>query len=285
MAIYNLIGYSLIILHILTAGLLSPEGWGFAAGAMGAFLYLLVVWFLAGLYLTDVIHMGVAHRALVFEDWFTKLISVVYNTVGIYVNPTTWVNRHRHHHVFSDHPGDPNKLAEDGFWKTMYLCLLPYKCGSNLANDPILKSRSMRFISTPYYAVFSQVASYATVWLLVKDWKYALALWLGVRFIALWVNMIQNYWSHDRRFGTRRYPDDEDNAMNLCEWLPVTATFSACLQNNHHHYPSFLRTSHDPEQYDFGLMTIRWLKKLGLVTPSESGARLPKSVALETHGF
>jgi fatty-acid desaturase len=119
----------------------------------------------------------------------------------------------------------------------------------------------------------------------VRDWKFALALWLGVRVIALWVNMIQNYWSHDRRFGSRIYPDEGDNAMNLPEWLPVTATFSACLQNNHHHYPSFLRTSHDPEQYDFGLITVRWLKKLGLVKATRAGARLPAGVALDEVGF
>lgn len=285
MAVYNLSGYSLIFLHVVIGGLMSPHEWGFLQGALAAFAYLLAVWFLAGVYLTDVIHVGVAHRALVYKPWFVKFISVLYNTVGIYVNPTTWVNRHRHHHVFSDQLGDPNKLAEDGFWKTLYLCLLPYKCGSNLANDAILQTWSMRIVSSPLYAVFSQFASYALVLLLVRDWQYALALWLGVRVIALWVNMIQNYWSHDRRFGSRRYPDDPDNAMNLCEWLPVTATFSACLQNNHHHYPSFLRTSHDPGQFDFGLMTIRWLKKLGLAQPSMTGARLPEGVALSSTGF
>lgn len=243
------------------------------------------MWFLAGVYLTDVIHMGVAHRALDFQPGFTKFISVLFNTVGIYINPTSWVNRHRHHHTFSDHRGDPNKLAGDGAWKTLYLCLLPYRCESNLANDAILQGASMRLISSPAYAVLSQFISFALVWLLVRDWVYALSLWLGVRFIALWVNMIQNYWSHERRWGSRLYPDDQDNAMNLCEWLPVTATFSACLQNNHHHYPRFLRTSHDAEQYDFGLTTVRWLKKLGLVTATSAGLKIPEDVALPEVGF
>jgi sn-2 palmitoyl-lipid 9-desaturase len=285
MSIYSASGYLLIVLHVLAGGLTSPTGWGFLAGAGGAFLYLLFVWFLAGVYLTDVIHMGVAHRALDFKPGFTKCVSVLFNTVGIYINPTTWVNRHRHHHVFSDHPGDPNKLAGDGFWKTLRLCLLPYRCGSNLANDAILKSPAMRLISTPAYAVFSQVFSFALLWWLTGAWQYAASLWLGVRFIALWVNMIQNYWSHDRRFGSRRYPDDDDNAMNLPEWLPVTATFSACLQNNHHHYPSFLRTSHDPGQYDFGLITVRCLHKLGLVQATRSGLRLPQGVDLPEAGL
>jgi stearoyl-CoA desaturase (delta-9 desaturase) len=264
---------------------MAPAGVSFATAAFGAFVYLLFVWFLAGVYLTDVIHMGVAHRTLDFKPGFTKFISVLFNTVGIYINPTSWVNRHRHHHAFSDHPGDPNKLTEDGFWKTLYLCLLPYECGSNLAHDPILRSWPMRLVSTPYYAIFSQFSSYALILLVVRDWQYALVLWLGVRFIALWVNLIQNYWSHDRRFGSRIYPDDQDNAMNLCEWLPVTATFSACLQNNHHHFPSFLRTSHDPQQYDFGLITVRWLKRLGVVKASHIGVRLPQGVKLQETGF
>lgn len=285
MATYNVLGYLFIFLHVLIGGLLSPDGWGFLGGAIGAFVYLLFVWFFAGIYLTDVIHMGVAHRALEFKPAFTKCITVLFNTFGIYINPTSWVNRHRHHHTFSDHPGDPNKLAEDGFWKTLYLCFLPYECRSNLAHDAILKSPSIRMVSTPFYAVFAQFASYGLIWLVVRDWKYALALWLGVRVIAFWVNMIQNYWSHDRRFGSRIYPDSGDNAMNLCEWLPVTATFSACLQNNHHHFPSFLRTSHDPEQYDFGLMTVRWLKKLGLVTATRTGATMPAGVALDSVGL
>jgi fatty-acid desaturase len=285
MSIYNVSGYILFLLHVVVGGLLAPPEWGFVAGALGAFAYILFVWFLAGIYLTDVVHMGIAHGALDFRPGFVKFITVLFNTIGIYINPTTWVNRHRHHHRFSDHPGDPNKLAEDGFWKTMYLCLLPYRCRSNLAKDEILKSWSVRLISTPLYAVFAQFASYAVLWLVVRDWQYALSLWLGVRVFALWVNMIQNYWSHDRRFGSRLYPDDEDNAMNLCEWLPVTATFSACLQNNHHHFPGFVRTSHDSEQYDFGLITVRWLNQLGLVSVTESGAKIPEEVALRETGL
>jgi fatty-acid desaturase len=97
--------------------------------------------------------------------------------------------------------------------------------------------------------------------------------------------MIQNYWTHDQRFGTRRYIDEHDNAMNLGEWLPVTASFSASLQNNHHHYPHFLRTSHDEEEYDFGLITVRVMKVLGLVEASSTGGQKPEGISLQTIGF
>src|SRR5258708_38475305 len=97
--------------------------------------------------------------------------------------------------------------------------------------------------------------------------------------------MVQNYWTHDRRFGTRRYADEHDNAMNLGEWLPVTASFSASLQNNHHHFPRFLRTSHDENEYDFGLMTVRLIKAIGLVDGSSSGNQKPEGIPLQDIGF
>lgn len=285
MKVYNLVGYSIIFLHLLISGLLAPVEWGFLIGAIVGFLYLVFIWFFGGVYLSDVTHMGIAHRTLDYKEWFIKFITVFYNVVGIYINPQTWVNRHRHHHAFSDHLGDPNKLHEDGFWKTMYLCIFPYKCKKNLARDEIFNSFTFRLVSNNYFAIFSQFSSYGLLYLLVGDWLFALFLWGNVRIFALWINMIQNYWTHDRRFGTRRYEDKHDNAMNLGEWLPVTASFSASLQNNHHHFPRFLRTSHDESEYDFGFITVRIMKSLGLVEASSSGIQKPEGIALKEIGF
>jgi fatty-acid desaturase len=110
-------------------------------------------------------------------------------------------------------------------------------------------------------------------------------MWVGMRIFALWVNMIQNYWTHTRSYGYRRYDDEHDNAMNIGEWLPVTATFSACLQNNHHHYPTMLRLSHDESEYDFGFLTVKVMKSLGLVKASPRGEIVPKDVPLAALDF
>ncbi|HMD14620.1 MAG TPA: fatty acid desaturase, partial [Bacteroidota bacterium] len=236
-------------------------------------------------YLADVLHMGIAHRALDYKEWFIKAVTVVNNFFGIYVDPIAWVNRHRLHHKNADHDGDPNKIAGDGFWRTMYRCVMPYKCNENLAVDPILKSRTFRAVANPFFAIVSQALSFYLLWKLVGDLKFVLVMWLGIRIFALWVNMIQNYWTHTRDFGYRRYSDEEDNAMNIGEWLPVTATFSACLQNNHHHYPGLLRLSHDKSEYDFGLITIKLMKFLGLVKATTKGAEIPKDVPLGALDF
>jgi fatty-acid desaturase len=251
MKTHNLIGYTILLLQAAASAYFATPALGPWLGMTLGLLYFTAIWFLSGVYLSDVIHMGITHGALDYKPWFIKTVTVVSNTVGIYVNPVTWVNRHRHHHEFADHAGDPNKLDGDGFWRTLYLCLFPYPCEHDYA----------------------------------EDWKYALVLWGGLRIFALWVNLIQNYWTHDRRFGTRRYNDANDNAMNIGDWLPVMATFSACLQNNHHHYPHFLRTSHDPSEFDFGFMTVRFMKSLGLVKASPTGDDMPPDLALREIGF
>jgi fatty-acid desaturase len=73
--------------------------------------------------------------------------------------------------------------------------------------------------------------------------------------------------------------------MNIGEWLPVTATFSACLQNNHHHSPGLLRLSHADTEYDLGFAAVKVMKRLGLVRASDRGAELPEGVPLTALGF
>jgi len=247
--------------------------------------YLFFCWFLGGLYLADVLHLGIAHRSLDYKEWFIKAVAVVNCTFGVYVDPTAWVNRHRLHHKYADHAGDPNKLSGDGLWRTMYLCVMPYRCTENVAGDKILQSRTFRVVANPIFAILAQAFSFYLLWKLAGNLTFALVMWVGVRLFALWVNMIQNYWTHTRDFGYRRYHDQEDNAMNIGEWLPVTATFSACLQNNHHHHEGLLRLSHDKSEYDFGFLTVKLMKSLGLVKATIKGAELPKDVPLAALDF
>jgi len=280
--IYNAIGCAIIAIYAAACMVSAPAAIGPWAGlAIGA-AYFVVCWFVGGVYLSCVVHMGIAHRALDYREWFVQTITVVNNTFGVYINPVTWVNRHRLHHAFSDHPGDPNKLASDGWLRTLGLCLVPYPCKANLANDDILKSWPFRLVAHPAFAVLAQAFSFWLLWKVVGDLRFAAVMWLVFRAFALWINMVQNYWTHDRRFGSRRYDDERDNAMNIGEWLPVTATFSACLQNNHHHSPGLLRLSHDDAEYDFGFAAVRAMKALGLVRATSTGSELPADLRLRS---
>jgi sn-1 stearoyl-lipid 9-desaturase len=283
--IYSAAGYTIILIYALACTYFAPPHIGPSTGLSIGAAYFLACWFIGGLYLSSVIHMGIAHRALDYKEWFVKTLTVVNNTFGVYINPVTWVNRHRLHHKFSDHPGDPNKLSSDGFWRTLYLCLFPYRCEANMANDEIFKSWSFRLVSSPVFAVASQVFNFWLLWVLVGDLCFAAVVWGVFRVFAIWINMIQNYWTHDRRFGYRRYDDERDNAMNIGEWLPVTATFSACLQNNHHHSPGLLRLSHEESEYDFGFLTVKVMKALALVRATTKGAEIPRECPLTSLNF
>lgn len=285
MKIYNVYGYLIILLYFAACMYTAPAQWGPWAGLLIGAAYFLFCWFFAGLYLADILHLGIAHRSLDYKPWFIKAVTVVNNTFGIYVEPVSWVNRHRLHHKNSDHAGDPNKLSNDGFWRTLVLCVLPYRCQEDLAGDDILKSRTFQLVGSPFYAIVAQSLSFYLLWKLAGGLKFALVMWFGMRIFAWWVNMIQNYWTHTRRFGYRRYHDDDDNAMNIGEWLPVTATFSACLQNNHHHYPTLLRLSHHKSEYDFGFLTVKVMKHLGLVKATARGELIPSDVPLAALEF
>ncbi len=103
MRIYNVLGYSALALQLVLSAVLAPPSlgpwWGMAIG----FGYLVISWFLAGVYLSDVMHMGITHGALDYKEWFIKGVTLVNNTFGVYVDPVSWVNRHRLHHRFADH--------------------------------------------------------------------------------------------------------------------------------------------------------------------------------------
>ena len=278
--IYNAFGYLILLCYGVACAYFAPAHFGPWVGLSIGAAYLVFFWFLAGVYLADVLHLGIAHRSLDFQVWFIKLIVLLNNFFGVYVDPIACVNRHRLHHKHSDHAGDPNKLAKDGFWRTLYLCLFPYPCNENLAGDKIFKSWPFRLVSNNYFAIISPVFSLVPLWLLDGSWAFSLVMWVGLRIFALWVNMIQNYWTHTRQYGYRRYDDEQDNAMNIGEWLPVTATFSACLQNNHHHSPGLLRLSHEDSEYDFGFATIKMMRHIGLVKATYKGTEIPADVPL-----
>ena len=154
-----------------------------------------------------------------------------------------------------------------------------------MAKDEIFRTWPFRLISNPVFAVVSQVFNFSLLWLLVGDLRFAAVVWVVFRVFAIWINMVQNYWTHDRRWGYRRYNDEHDNAMNIGDWLPVTATFSACLQNNHHHSPGLLRLSHDESEYDFGFLTVKVMKALGLVRATTRGAEIPRECPLASLNF
>ena len=95
---YNAVGSAIILFYGLGCMATAPAALGPWLGLLVGASYFLGCWFLAGVYLADVLHLGVAHRALDFKPWFIKAVTWANNLLGVYVGPTDWVNRHRLHH-------------------------------------------------------------------------------------------------------------------------------------------------------------------------------------------
>ena len=95
MKIYNIVGYFILALYAAACAFFAPERIGtFGALAIGC-IYFVGFWFLAGVYLANVLHLGIAHRSLNFKPWFIKSVTIANNLFGVYVSPIDWVNRHR----------------------------------------------------------------------------------------------------------------------------------------------------------------------------------------------
>jgi hypothetical protein len=88
-------GYDLCLRHAELFNLLlvmysAPGNLGPWTGLLIGAVYFIFCWFLGGLYLADLLHLGIAHRSLDYQEWFIKLVTVVNNTFAIYVDPIAW---------------------------------------------------------------------------------------------------------------------------------------------------------------------------------------------------
>lgn len=79
-----MIGYGLLFLHAALSVFLAPPDLGKWNGLLVGMLYMLVLWFTMGVYLSNVLHMGISHRALHFKDWFAQAVTLTHNTIGVY---------------------------------------------------------------------------------------------------------------------------------------------------------------------------------------------------------
>src|SRR5260370_25251511 len=113
MKIYNITGYSIIFAYMVACMYFAPSHLGPWTGMLIGGVYFIFCWFLGGLYLADVLHLGIAHRSLDYKGWFIKTVTVVNNSFALYVYPIPRVYLHRFHHIHADHPGAPHQLSHD----------------------------------------------------------------------------------------------------------------------------------------------------------------------------
>ena len=92
MRAYTLVGCALLLAYAGGVMALAPEAWGPVGGLAVGLVYLAALWFLGGMYLSNVLHLGLAHGALDFRPAFIKTLVLAQNTLAIYIEPRAWVN-------------------------------------------------------------------------------------------------------------------------------------------------------------------------------------------------
>ncbi|HEY6600122.1 MAG TPA: hypothetical protein VIZ30_12440, partial [Pseudomonadales bacterium] len=65
--IYNVLGFAILALQLVISALLAPAWLGPYWGMAFGFTYLLLSWISGGVYLSDMIHLGISHRALDYK--------------------------------------------------------------------------------------------------------------------------------------------------------------------------------------------------------------------------
>ena len=69
MKIYNVTGYLIIFSYMLACMYFAPAHLGPWTGMLIGGVYFIFCWFLGGLYLADLLHLGIAHRSLDYKEW------------------------------------------------------------------------------------------------------------------------------------------------------------------------------------------------------------------------
>ena len=124
---YNAVGYTIILAYALACMYSAPPSIGPWAGLLIGAAYFVICWFIGGLYLSSVIHMGIAHRALDYKEWFVNGLTLVNNTFGVYVDLASFVSDHLHQVGIEA----PVKLIESAQWFPT-LARREYQIGANL---------------------------------------------------------------------------------------------------------------------------------------------------------
>ena len=88
MKIYDFYGYMIIVIYALSCASFAPAQIGPFLGLLIGAGYFILCWFFGGLYLSDIIHLGIAHRSLDYKVWFIKAVTIVNNTFFFFFRKT-----------------------------------------------------------------------------------------------------------------------------------------------------------------------------------------------------
>jgi len=203
------------------------------------------------------LHRYFAHHAFRTSRGFQAVLGTA--TCLTLTDPIGFAGKHRIHHRTSDTADDVHSPVH-GWWQCWFW---------HLANDGITDEDVMRSAK--------DLARYPEL-VLLHRWFWVPAAFLGAAFyawggfsrlaigyllaLALLLNLTSavNYVCH--RWGTRRYPTNDNSRNNL---VVAVLTYGEGWHNNHHYYPGAARAGFFWWELDINYLLIRTLAVLRLV--------------------
>jgi stearoyl-CoA desaturase (Delta-9 desaturase) len=241
----------LVLLH---AGcfLVFSVGWSPAAVAVFAGTTFLQVFGI-----TAGFHRLLAHRAYRTSRLFQFVMALLGVLAG-QNGPLWWVAHHRHHHAHADRDGDTHSPRAGFFWGHMGWLFsersIPLR--RDLVRD-LARLPEMLFLERYYYVV---TLGYAGLLFLIGGWQ--LVIWGSVLSTVFTYHAIWSANSVCHRFGSRRFPTNDDSRNNF---LVALVTLGDGWHHNHHFSPYSARHGFRWWEVDVNYAMLRLLAALGVV--------------------
>ena len=202
------------------------------------------------------------HRLLAHRSYRTsrplRLVIALMGVLAGQNGPLWWVAHHRHHHSHADREGDTHSPRQGFFWGHMGWLFsersIPLR--DELVRD-LARLPEMVFLERYYYLV---TLGYAGVLFMTGGWQ--LVVWGSVMSTVFTYHAIWSANSVCHRFGSRRFPTNDDSRNNF---LVALVTLGDGWHHNHHFSPYSVRHGFRWWEIDVNYMVLRALAALGLV--------------------
>jgi fatty-acid desaturase len=257
-------------------------------------LYVLLMYLLAGLGVNLGYHRILAHRALRVRKWLEHALVFLGLPAG---TPVQWIGNHRVHHAHADDPEDPHSPVQRGFWyahtgwymssSSVALCAAYALLGpGRLLLDAWMRPRTNQqfnhigadVAADRWYRTLSRPLPYAAAMLLHFAVGVGIPVWLwgGAGALLAWATYAFLYNLGDSvdsltHLAGRRLPAQANSARN--NYLLGALLLGEGWHANHHWDSRCARHGWFRGQFDWTWQVIRVLRAAGLADQIHCGFR------------
>ncbi|MBN6054266.1 acyl-CoA desaturase, partial [Nonomuraea sp. RK-328] len=237
-----------------------------------------VFYIVTGLGVTVGFHRLLTHRSFTARPWLRTALAIA-GSMSFQGNLIDWVAVHRHHHAFTDKPGDPHSPYRYGTHLGGQLRGLAHahlgwlfrdeptpasRYAPDLLSDPAMVRVTRAF---PALCTVSLLLPFAAGWAISGSPYGGLTafIWAGLVRVAVLQHVTWSINSLCHMIGDRPHTTRQhDRSTDL--WPLALLSFGESWHNGHHSQPSCARHGRRPGQIDPSAALIRLFERLHWVS-------------------